>query len=189
MTMTNAIVGGGAVLSAAIFQILAGRDQKSLGLSSLQLLQEYSPLAVGILSGLVPFIEKVGWLQAQRTPETLMGFPYTLQIVTAICFSASCGLMVILSSFLVIGSTSALIYNVVGHSKTVIILAGGALLFNDHFSVQKLLGVAVALAGIVWYSLIGLLSPVTNEKAISVMAAHAVRKPSAEKLPGSPSLA
>ena len=148
-----------------------------MGLSSLQLLQEYSPLAVGILSVLVPCVENMGWMQADRTPATVAGFPYTFEILMAICFSASCGLMVILSSFLVIGSTSPLTYNIIGHSKTIIVLAGGALLFGDNFTQQKILGVAVAFAGIVWYSLIGIVCPVNDQKASSTMSTTTSKSP------------
>ena len=162
----------------------AGREQKGLGLSGLQLLQEYSPLAVGILSVLVPCVEDMGLSHAERSIATVAGFPYTPEILMAICFSASCGLMVILSSFLVIGSTSPLTYNIIGHSKTVIVLAGGALLFNDDFTQKKILGVTVALGGIVWYSLIGIVCPVKAERQASTMAATLIRSPkmAADKL-------
>lgn len=42
----------------------------------------------------------------------------------AIALSAVLGLLVSLSTFLVIGATSSLSYNVIGHVKTVIILTG-----------------------------------------------------------------
>lgn len=55
-----------------------------------------------------------------------------------------------MSTFLVIGVTSSLTYNVVGHLKTVIILTGGCLFFGDEMPPKKLLGVSVAMGGIVW---------------------------------------
>lgn len=76
---------------------------------------------------------------------------YTPAAVAAIIISALLGLLVSLSTFLVIGCTSSLTYNVVGHLKTVIILTGGCLLFGDEMPPKKLLGVCVAMAGIVWY--------------------------------------
>jgi solute carrier family 35 protein E3 len=39
-----------------------------------------------------------------------------------------------------------------GHLKTVIILAGGFVLFNESMPPKKLAGVLCALAGIIWYS-------------------------------------
>jgi solute carrier family 35 protein E3 len=49
-----------------------------------------------------------------------------------------------------IGATSSLTFNIVGHIKTVLILAGGVIFFGDSMAPQKLLGVAVALGGIGW---------------------------------------
>ena len=46
-------------------------------------------------------------------------------------------------------------YNVVGHVKTVIILAGGYLFFQDDMPLKKLAGIAVAMSGIVWYTQVG----------------------------------
>jgi len=76
---------------------------------------------------------------------------YTPAAAAAIIISALLGLLVSLSTFLVIGCTSSLTYNVVGHLKTVIILTGGCMLFGDEMPPKKLLGVSVAMAGIVWY--------------------------------------
>lgn len=77
---------------------------------------------------------------------------YSIQSVCAILVSAALGLLVSLSTFLVIGATSSLTYNVVGHLKTIIILSGGVLFFGDKMPPKKLLGVAVSLGGMMWYS-------------------------------------
>lgn len=71
-----------------------------------------------------------------------------------IALSCVLGLAVNLSTFLVIGATSSLTYNIVGHIKTVLILSGGFLFFGDSMSNEKLLGVALAMSGIVWYSML-----------------------------------
>ncbi len=39
-----------------------------------------------------------------------------------------------------------------GHCKTVIILAGGCIWFNDEMPPKKLLGVSIAMMGIIWYT-------------------------------------
>ncbi len=72
--------------------------------------------------------------------------------MAAIVVSAALGLLVSLSTFLVIGATSSLTYNVVGHIKTVIILSGGCLFFGDSMPPKKLFGIGVAMVGIIWYS-------------------------------------
>ena len=55
----------------------------------------------------------------------------TWAAAVAIAGSAVLGLLVSLSMFLMIGATSGVTFNVVGHAKTVLVLAGGVALFGD----------------------------------------------------------
>ena len=75
---------------------------------------------------------------------------YTTGALAAIALSALLGLLVSVSTFLLIGATSALTYNVCGHVKTVIILAGGVLIFGDEMPPKKLAGICIAMSGIIW---------------------------------------
>lgn len=145
------LVGAGAIAATTAYQIWAGTKQRELGAGSMQLLDQYAPIAAGMLAGLVLVREPVGKL-GTPDPDTLLGFPYSVAAVVAIAVSAGLGLLVSLSTFLVIGATSSLTYNVVGHVKTVIILAGGCLFFGDEMPPKKLAGISLAMAGIVWYS-------------------------------------
>ncbi|GAB4823538.1 hypothetical protein N2152v2_010584 [Parachlorella kessleri] len=147
-------VGFGSVAATAMYQIWAGVKQKELGLGSMQLLHQYVPLAAGLLGVLVPIFEPMGW--SNPHPGTILGYRFTLGAVVAIAFSALLGLLVNLSTFLVIGATSSLTYNVVGHIKTVLILSGGVVFFGDTMPAKKLGGILVAMLGIVWYSQIKL---------------------------------
>ena len=70
--------------------------------------------------------------------------------------SACLGLLVSLSTFLLIGATSALTYNIVGHTKTIMILVMGVVVFGDSVSSQKIGGIGLALCGVFWYSAIKL---------------------------------
>jgi solute carrier family 35 protein E3 len=115
-----------------------------------QLLNEYSPIAAALLAVLVPAFEPLGL--STRGPDTLLGYEYSAAAVAAIAISAALGLLVSLSTFLVIGATSSLTYNVVGHIKTVIILMGGCMFFGDTMPPKKAAGIAVAMGGIIWYS-------------------------------------
>jgi solute carrier family 35 protein E3 len=129
-------------------QIWVGTKQKSLQASSMQLLHQYTPQATVMLGILMPIMEPLGLLN--RAEDTILGYNYTPAAVGAILFSSVLGLLVSLSTFLVIGVTSSLTYNVVGHLKTVIILTGGCLFFGDEMPLKKLAGIAIAMAGIVW---------------------------------------
>ena len=62
------------------------------------------------------------------------------------------GLLVSWSTFLMIGATSGLTFNVIGHLKLIIVLAGGVAFFGDQMPPKKFAGVCIALAGIAWYS-------------------------------------
>ena len=148
------LVGLGSVLATALYQIWAGSIQKELSLGSMQLLHQYIPLAAAQLGVVVVLFEPLGIFNTHE--GTILGYEYTFGSVTAILISAVLGLLVNLSTFLVIGATSSLTYNVVGHVKTVIILTGGVVFFGDVMSAKKILGIVLSMAGIVWYSQIKL---------------------------------
>jgi len=161
------MVGLGSVLATALYQIWAGSIQKELSLGSMQLLHQYIPLAAAQLGAVVVLFEPLGIFSKQE--GTIFGYEYTLGAVTAILISAVLGLLVNLSTFLVIGATSSLTYNVVGHVKTVIILTGGVVFFGDVMSGKKILGILLSMAGIVWYSQIKLSEASTQAVAKSVL--------------------
>lgn len=56
------------------------------------------------------------------------------------------------STFLVIGKTSAVTYQVLGHLKTCLVLAFGYILLRDPFSWRNILGILIAVVGMVLYS-------------------------------------
>eukprot|EP00195_Chlamydomonas_chlamydogama_P008271 CAMPEP_0202906904 /NCGR_PEP_ID=MMETSP1392-20130828/40662_1 /ASSEMBLY_ACC=CAM_ASM_000868 /TAXON_ID=225041 /ORGANISM="Chlamydomonas chlamydogama, Strain SAG 11-48b" /LENGTH=371 /DNA_ID=CAMNT_0049595587 /DNA_START=223 /DNA_END=1338 /DNA_ORIENTATION=+ len=148
--ISGMFVGMAATVVTALYQIWAGAKQKELRASSMQLLHAYTPQATLMLGLLVPMVEPIGWHGQQ--PGTLLGYSYTWGAIVAIFISAVLGLLVSLSTFLVIGATSSLTYNVVGHLKTVIILTGGCLFFGDSMPPKKFFGVCIAMVGIIWYT-------------------------------------
>ncbi|PNH06400.1 Solute carrier family 35 member E3 [Tetrabaena socialis] len=171
-------VGMGATLVTALYQIWAGSKQRELKASSMQLLHAYTPQATIMLGLLVPLCEPMGWAHTAaaaagplpagaaaaalvRPPGSLLAYAYHPAAVAAIVISAVLGLLVSLSTFLVIGATSSLTYNVVGHLKTIIILSGGCVFFGDTMPTKKLLGVCIAMGGIVWYTQQKLAAPAT----------------------------
>jgi solute carrier family 35 protein E3 len=132
--------------------VWAGTKQKELGLNGMQLLQQVSPLSVALLAALIPLVEPVGW--GGRELGTILGYEFSLPSLTWIVVSSALGLVVTLSTFLFIGATSSLTYNVVGHLKTVLIVGAGVAVFGEEMGLRKLLGLAAAMGGIVWYSAI-----------------------------------
>lgn len=56
------------------------------------------------------------------------------------------------STFLVIGKTSAVTYQVLGHLKTCLVLTFGYTLLHDPFDWRNILGILIAVLGMVLYS-------------------------------------
>ena len=104
-----------AIICTAVYQIWAGSKQKELGVGSMQLMHQFQPHASGLLALMVAGLEPVG---LPGTPHalgqgTIWGYKYTPLSVIAILTSAVLGLLVSLSTFLVIGATSSVTFNVV----------------------------------------------------------------------------
>ncbi|XVF46121.1 hypothetical protein PTKIN_Ptkin03bG0001300 [Pterospermum kingtungense] len=74
--------------------------------------------------------------------------PYQFFIVLSCLISVS----VNFSTFLVIGKTSPVTYQVLGHLKTCLVLAFGYVLLHDPFSWRNILGILIAVVGMVFYS-------------------------------------
>lgn len=140
------------VAATALYQIWAGSLQRELGVGSMQLLHRYLPLAAGLLAALVVFMEPLGLRHSAAHAETLLGYQYTFGSLAAIGVSSLLGLLFNLSTFLVLGATSSVTYNVFGNLKTVIVLCGGFIFFQESISPKKLAGMGTALVGIAWYT-------------------------------------
>eukprot|EP00040_Diaphanoeca_grandis_P004775 m.30083 g.30083 ORF g.30083 m.30083 type:complete len:329 (+) comp16212_c0_seq1:99-1085(+) len=152
------VVGMIAVLGAAQSQILIGHTQKKLEASSNQVLLAYTPFVVPMLI-LVSYLD-IELPENQGKGYAAYGDWYTNKCTTeaaiTIFVSGCLGLLVSLSTFLLIGATNALTYNIVGHTKTMMILLMGVVVFGDDANPKKLAGVVVALMGVFWYSKIKL---------------------------------
>ncbi|KAK9834834.1 hypothetical protein WJX81_002364 [Elliptochloris bilobata] len=175
-----------AILCIAVYQIWAGAKQKELGAGSMQLMHQFQPHATGLLALMVVGVEPLGMPGAPHAlgQGTILGYTYTPLAVAAILTTAVLGLLVSLSTFLVIGATSSVTFNVVGHLKTVIILAGGFVLFNEAMPPKKLAGVALGMGGIIWYSYLKMNGkPATSAKAAAASASDDAE--AAEPLKGS----
>ena len=104
-----------AILCTAVYQIWAGSKQKELGASSMQLMHQFAPHASALLALLVAGVDPVGLPGTARAlgEGTILGYVFTPLSVAAILVSAVLGLLVSLSTFLVIGATSSVTFNVV----------------------------------------------------------------------------
>lgn len=69
-----------------------------------------------------------------------------------ILLSCLIAVLVNFSTFLVIGKTSPVTYQVLGHLKTCLVLAFGYTLLHDPFTTRNILGILVAMVGMGLYS-------------------------------------
>ena len=91
-----------------------------------QLLHRFSPVATVLLLVAAPATERIIGSSNEESD-----FVLSIPAIGVIAASACLGLLVSLSTFLVIGHTSALTYNVVGHIKTVGVIAGGVFFYGE----------------------------------------------------------
>ncbi|XP_029127032.1 UDP-xylose transporter 3 [Cajanus cajan] len=135
-----------AVITTCVAQIMTNTIQKKFKVSSTQLLYQSCPYqsATLLISG--PYLDKL------LTNLNVFAFNYTTQVLTVIILSCLISIAVNFSTFLVIGKTSPVTYQVLGHLKTCLVLAFGYIIVHDPFSWRNILGILVAMVGMILYS-------------------------------------
>lgn len=135
-----------AVVTTCIAQIMTNTIQKKFKVSSTQLLYQSCPYQAMTLLVSGPFLDRF------LTQQNVFSFNYTPKLVFFIVLSCLISVSVNFSTFLVIGKTSPVTYQVLGHLKTCLVLAFGYVLLSNPFSWRNIFGIAVALVGMVLYS-------------------------------------
>ncbi|KAG8045807.1 hypothetical protein GUJ93_ZPchr0008g14195 [Zizania palustris] len=135
-----------AIITTCIAQIMTNTIQKKFKVSSTQLLYQSCPYQALTLFVSGPFLD--GFL----TNQNVFAFDYTPQVLFFIVLSCLISVSVNFSTFLVIGKTSPVTYQVLGHLKTCLVLAFGYVLLHDPFSWRNILGILIAVIGMVSYS-------------------------------------
>eukprot|EP01113_Clastostelium_recurvatum_P035814 TRINITY_DN5028_c0_g1_i1.p1 TRINITY_DN5028_c0_g1~~TRINITY_DN5028_c0_g1_i1.p1 ORF type:complete len:399 (-),score=75.91 TRINITY_DN5028_c0_g1_i1:69-1193(-) len=135
-----AIIG---VVVTSFYQIMIGQFQKNLGVDSMQLLFYQAPISAVMLIPIVPIFDDVAKLRA---------YVYTVDNVSLILLSSVLAFFVNLSIFLVIGRTSAVSYNVVGHFKLCIVLLSGFLVFGNPVKFWNMLGLGITFISVIIYT-------------------------------------
>jgi len=152
--------GVAAVITTAMFQIWQGTKQKDYGLSGTQLQSGIAPWqsaqafvvaasAEFVCWGAEPCVTALDYFEAAAEPTHTQ----TLWLVLGTCFLA---LLVNFCSFGLIGRTSPITFQVVGHAKTCLVLIGGYVLFpakaqDTQQFYNNIAGVSVAFIGCILY--------------------------------------
>ena len=173
-----------AVATTCVSQIWTNTMQKEHGVNSTQLLYAASPYMAAILCAIALPLD-VGLTSASSSGSANNVFSRDGgSTTTAIVFVASltCVIAVLVnfSTFLVIGKCDAVTYQVLGHLKTVLVLAFGFFALGDPMSFKNVLGIAIALLGMVAY---GAAETAEKRRASSTDASSGVG--GAESLKGS----
>jgi len=132
-----------AVLCTCLAQIFTSKFQKTLDCNALQLLYHTSPIiTVGMLA-MLPFFDNY---------QALSTFPMDGNTMFHLILSCVLALGVNVSNYVVLGKTSPLTYQVLGHFKTILIIVLGILLFNKKTDKRNIFGIAIALIGVIAYT-------------------------------------
>jgi len=132
-----------AVVATALAQIFTNTYQKSLDCNALQLLYHTSPfITLGMLIMCTFFDDLHAFAHYEYKPETVV------RIAVSCCFA----LGVNISNYLVLGKTSPLTYQVLGHLKTVCILVLGFTVFMKPVDVRNVIGILIAMVGVISYT-------------------------------------
>lgn len=135
-----------AVVTTCVAQIMTNTIQRKFKVSSTQLLYQSCPYQAITLFIAGPFLDGI------LTNKNVFAFNYTPQVLAFIVLSCLISVSVNFSTFLVIGKTSPVTYQVLGHLKTCLVLTFGYLLLQDPFRWQNILGILVAIVGMISYS-------------------------------------
>ncbi|KAH1255486.1 UDP-xylose transporter 3 [Glycine max] len=128
------------------FLAMTNTIQKKFKVSSTQLLYQTCPYQSATLLFFGPYLDKL------LTNLNVFAFKYTTQVTMVIVLSCMISIAVNFSTFLVIGKTSPVTYQVLGHLKTCLVLAFGYIIVHDPFSWRNILGILVAMVGMILYS-------------------------------------
>ncbi|KAK4703279.1 hypothetical protein P7C70_g2938, partial [Phenoliferia sp. Uapishka_3] len=145
----NGIVGYsfglGGVLLSAWYTIGMAVYMTRFQMSALQLLHNLAPLGCILLLFAVPFLDTLPiWQDVTSHEWTLLGV------------SGLCAVLINVSQFFIVAGSSALSSTVVGHGKTIAIVAVGWLTATSSISLGSGFGILLAVGGIVSYGVVGL---------------------------------
>lgn len=140
--LVGTLVALSALLITCMYQIWVGTKQKELECNSYQLLYWQAPISAVLLIPLIPIFDDL---------STLTQWPSS-DAIFAITVSSCLAFLVNLSIFLVIGKTSPVTYNVLGHFKLTVILTLGFVVFGSVVDWRNITGILVTLSGVIWYT-------------------------------------
>ncbi|XP_042989964.1 UDP-rhamnose/UDP-galactose transporter 1-like isoform X1 [Carya illinoinensis] len=135
-----------AVLSTSLQQITIGSLQKKYSIGSFELLSKTAPIQALSLLILGPFVDYY------LTGRFITNYQMSSGAIFFILLSCSLAVFCNVSQYLCIGRFSAVSFQVLGHMKTVCVLTLGWLLFDSAMTFKNIMGMILAVVGMVIYS-------------------------------------
>ncbi|XP_021285120.1 UDP-rhamnose/UDP-galactose transporter 1-like [Herrania umbratica] len=152
-----------AVLSTSLQQITIGSLQKKYSIGSFELLSKTAPIQALSLLILGPFVD------FYLSGKFITNYKMTSGAILFILLSCSLAVFCNVSQYLCIGRFSATSFQVLGHMKTVCVLTLGWLLFDSALTFKNIMGMILAVVGMVIYSWAVEVEKQSNTKALHPM--------------------
>ncbi|KAK4238946.1 triose-phosphate transporter family-domain-containing protein [Achaetomium macrosporum] len=131
-------------LASSLYTVWIGAFHRRLRASSMQLLFSQAPLSAAVLLYVIPFVDT--W------PASWAGLPSSRWGLVLLSGGLAAGINI--SQFFIVAQTGPVSSTVVGHVKTCAIVALGWLTSGRRVGDGSLVGVSVAVGGIIAYSVI-----------------------------------
>ncbi|KAG2437181.1 hypothetical protein HXX76_005845 [Chlamydomonas incerta] len=144
------VMAGLFIVSGGLQQILCGHMQATLKIQSHQLMSNTSFLQGMILMIVGPFVDKLA------SSKWIMEWEASVPGIEMLGLSCLLAVAVNATQYLVLGRFSATSFQVLGHAKTLLVLIGGWLLFDEEMNPRKVLGMSLAFVGMVGYGVFSL---------------------------------
>jgi solute carrier family 35, member E3 len=151
------LLGAAAVVFTTASQTLVQHSQNAVKVDKIVYLREISLWQVCLLLPAMAALHLHARLTLQPTVLDFLGSLQTaddvVRVVGLFFFSGLLAFLVNMCSFFVIGSLSALTYQILGHAKTTAVLTMGYLLFDTLPSSGGVIGLAISCVGIALYTI------------------------------------
>lgn len=135
-----------AVLCTSLQQIYIGSFQKKFSIGSFELLSKTAPIQAGSLLLVGPFCDYI------LNGRNLLNYHFSPGSLFFIGLSCALAVFCNMSQYICIGRFSAVSFQVLGHMKTVCVLLLGWILFDSSLTFKNILGMLMAVVGMVLYS-------------------------------------
>ncbi|KAK9807322.1 hypothetical protein WJX73_001596 [Symbiochloris irregularis] len=153
-----------SVGTSGMQQIFCRTMQQQHRLSAHELLANTAPVQGWTLLAIGPFLDRY------VSGTWVSNYEWSGVAMTVLFLSCACAIFVNLSQFACLGRFSAVSFQVLGHMKTVCVLLGGWAFLGDHITSKQLMGMALAVAGMVLYGFATLPKPRGGESGMTVKA-------------------